>query len=126
MAKRKQAGNGLFKEASKRRKAHPRKFKDWKDYVRWASRMDKGKAKGPAKKKTSRKKKRVGATYKPVKVAHCEKVGTVRRKHTRTKKYVEEQLAWALLARDRNTLRAPHIQLTSQIVKLRKELDQFK
>jgi hypothetical protein len=96
MAKKK--GNGLFAEASRLRDKHPRKFKDWKDYVSWASELRGGK--GKAKKATpAKKKKKVHKVSGPANKASkpARAVGSVSHHLNQAKKQMEEQLAWLLL-----------------------------
>lgn len=120
MAKKK--GNGLFAEASKLRDKHPRKFKDWQDYVSWASELRGGE--GKAKKATPARKKKAGrkvagpvAASKPART-----MGTVSYHLSQAKKQLEEQLAWLLLARDQEKKIRERNKLNKKVVALRARL----
>jgi folate-dependent tRNA-U54 methylase TrmFO/GidA len=120
MAKKK--GNGLFAEASRLRDKHPKKFKDWKDYVSWASELQGGKGKAkkaaPAKKrKAARKVAGPAAAAKPART-----MGTVSYHLSQAKKQLQEQLAWLLLARDQERRIRERNKLNKKVVALRAKL----
>jgi ethanolamine ammonia-lyase large subunit len=95
MAKKK--GNGLFAEASRLRDKHPKKFKDWKDYVSWASELRGGKSKAK-KAAPGKKKKKAGKVAGPATaVKPARSMGTISYHLGQAKKQLEEQLAWLLL-----------------------------
>jgi hypothetical protein len=120
MAKKK--GSGLFSEASKLRDKHPRKFKDWQDYVSWASELRGGKEK-TKKARPAKKKKTVRKIAGPASAAMPAKaMGSVTYHLGQAKKQLQEQLAWLLLARDQERRIRERNKLNKKVVALRAKL----
>lgn len=133
MAKKK--GNGLFQEASKLRAKHPHKYKEWTDYVKWASRLQKGEGKSSrTKKKSPAKKRSVGTTYKPVKgIVHAKAVGSLsyHKKQAsyhndQARKKLLEELGWLMVCRDQERLKTERTKLSKKIALKRQELHKLK
>jgi hypothetical protein len=82
------------------RKAHPNM--QWVNAVRQAAKeLKSGKVSGTKKKSSPKKKKKVGAVKRTRTVSSApRKVGTVAHTRSKLKQQLNEQLAWALLAKE--------------------------
>jgi len=120
----------LFKKASQLQRQHPKKYEDYQDYVQWAREIlyGKGQPKKSGKKK-ARKKKPAGKKLVPVKgIVHAKAVGALSfsQLRSRYKKSLEEEMAWALLARDQAKNKTERKQKGKKVTELRSELKGIK
>jgi len=124
----------IFKRASQLRDQHPRKFTDYQDYVTWAKEEQRGKSqkRSPGKKKSAKKsgrKKSADKKLVPAKgIVHAKAVGalTFSQLRSRYKKSLEEELAWALLARDQGKNKTERKKKGKKVTELRRELNTIK
>jgi len=122
----KSKGSSIFSEASKLRNKHPRKYKDWQDYVSWATELRQGKGKkkpaAPAKKRAKAKRSKAGrvGAVKP------KPMGSVSFHKSQARKQLEEQLAWLLLARDQEKRKRERLKLSKKVALKRQELQRLK
>jgi len=117
--------SNVFEEASKLRTKHPRKYKEWQQYVSWATRLRKG---GGKKKKVSgtrtkkhRKQPSIGKAREAPKA-----IGSIAFHKRQARKQLEEKLAWLLLARDQEKRKKERVKLSKKVAQLRQEIHNLK
>jgi hypothetical protein len=111
--------NNVFKEAKKMRKAHPRKFKKWSQYVKAAgSKVKKGRGKS-AKKVSGVKKKTT--TSKKVETS----VGSIASHKAAIRKGLSARIDRKVIARHKATRKTEKKKLTRDIRQLESEQRKF-